>query len=667
MLSANPLANWQTPQEGQMAEEQEFTPFVPANRSIAEWTITSVLLGTVLAVIMAAANTYAGLYAGMTASASIPASVISMGILRGVLRRGTILENNMVQTIASSGESLAAGIIFTVPALVLTGVWKTFKFWPTTLIAMCGGLLGVLFMIPLRRNLIIEEKELVYPEGLACAKVLEAGETGGSGAAYVFSAMGVGMIFKALVGAFAIVRETVEGAVRVGKSVLYVGSDMSVLLLGVGYVVGINISILVFLGGAIAWFIAMPIYTALHNVPADANLLNAVNEIWRGQIRYMGIGAMVVGGLASIVKMRGAIGKSLRPTIKGHRHADPAAIPRTDQDMSQRSIGLLIAASVVGIFAVYMYLTHAVGISLLSTVLMVFASFFFVAVASYLVGLVGSSNSPVSGMTICAILFASAVLLLAGMRGDQGILAALGIAGVVCCAASTAGDISQDLKTGYFVGATPRWQQWGEVIGATVPALVIAPVLILLLKAYGIGTGEPRALAAPQAQLFSNIATSMFTDKPMPWLMVGLGVLIGGAVLAIDEVLKRSKAGFRAHVMPLAVGIYLPLGLAVSMLLGGLVSLAVKRLARKRGDEDAAEHRGILFGSGLIAGEAVAAIIIAFLLVGLGKDAAGKSRLPIEIMDNWAVSLLMFAVAIAVMMYVALRSGPAKGSSEKKD
>jgi putative OPT family oligopeptide transporter len=638
-----------------MAEAQKFKPFVPPEASIKEWTVTSVLLGTVLAVIMAAANTYAGLYAGMTASASIPAAVISMGILRGLLKRGTILENNMVQTIASSGESLAAGIIFTIPALVMTGVWTEFKFWPTTLIAMCGGLLGVLFMIPLRRSLIVEEKELVYPEGLACAKVLEAGETGGSGAAYVFSAMGVGMVFKALVGAFEMVKETVEGAVRVGKSVFYFGSDMSVLLLGVGYVVGLNIGVLVFLGGAIAWFVAMPIYTAVHGVAADADLLTATNDIWRNQIRFMGIGAMVVGGLASIAKMRGAMGKSLRAALYGHKHAEAGQLLRTDQDMSQKAIVLIILASIIGIFGVYMYLTHSLAVTTVSTVVMVVASFFFVAVASYLVGLVGSSNSPVSGMTICAILFASAVLLLFGMKGSQGILASLGVAGVVCCAASTAGDISQDLKTGYFVGATPRWQQWGEVIGATVPALVIAPVLTLLMKAYGIGTGGPKALAAPQAQLFANISTSMFTDKPMPWLMVGIGLAIGVVILAIDEVLRRRQAGFRAYVMPLAVGIYLPLGLSVSILIGGMISMVVKRFAAKRADAADVEHRGILFGSGLIAGEAMAAIIIAFLLVGLGKNDAGESRLPIKILESSAVSLLVFGAAVALMIYVALR------------
>jgi putative OPT family oligopeptide transporter len=649
-----------------MAEADSFKPFVPAEKSIPEWTVASVLLGTVLAVVMAAANTYAGLYAGMTASASIPAAVLSMGILRGALRRGTILENNMVQTIASSGESLAAGVIFTVPALVITGVWTDFKFWPTTLIAMCGGLLGVLFMIPLRRNLIVEDKSLVYPEGLACAKVLEAGEAGGSGAVYVFSALGVGAVFKGLVGGVQVVKETVEGAVRVGKSAWYFGSDMSVLLLGVGYVVGLNIAVLVFLGGVIAWFVGMPIYTAMHGVPGDAALVDGMKELWRNEIRFMGIGAMVVGGLASIIRMRGSIGKSLSTAIYGHKHAEGTVPIRTEQDMSQKWITILILASVAGIFGVYMYLTHAIGITIVSTVVMVVASFFFVAVASYLVGLVGSSNSPVSGMTICAILFASAVLLLMGMKGAPGILAVLGIAGVVCCAASTAGDISQDLKTGYFVGATPRLQQWGEVIGATVPAIVIAPVLTLLLKAYGIGTGEPRALAAPQAQLFANISTSMFTDKPMPWIMVGIGILIGIAILAIDEVLRRQQAGFRAHVMPLAVGIYLPFGLSVPILVGGLASLFIKRLARRHGDQEAAEHRGVLLGSGLIAGEAVMGIILAFLMVGLGKDVAGKSKLPIEVLKSSPVSLVLFAAAVAMMIYLALRPSLTKRVNDKK-
>jgi putative OPT family oligopeptide transporter len=629
-----------------MAERQEHKPFVPPEKSVAEWTVASVLLGTVLAIVMAAANTYAGLYAGMTASASIPAAVLSMGILRGAMRRGTILENNIVQTIASSGEALAAGVIFTIPALVIAGVWTDFKFWPTTLIAMCGGLLGVLFMIPLRRTLIIEEKGLVYPEGLACAKVLEAGETGGSGAAYVFSALGVGAIFKALVSGVSVIKGAVEGAFQVGRSVFYLGSDMSVLLLGIGYVVEVNIAVLVFIGGAIAWIIGIPVYTALHGMAPGTNLLDGVNAVWGSEIRYMGIGAMVVGGLASIMKMRGSISKSLRTAVAGYKQADVPKL-RTDTDISPRNVLLMTLAAIVGVFWVYLYLTHSVGITILSTVVMVVASFFFVAVASYLVGLVGSSNSPVSGMTICTILLASGLLLLAGMKGTGGILAALGVAGVVCCAASSAGDISQDLKTGYFVGATPRLQQWGEVIGATVPAIVIAPVLTLLMKAYGIGS---TALPAPQATLFANITKSMFTGQRMPWTMVGIGVAIGVAILLIDEALRRRESPFRAHVMPVAVGIYLPFSLSVPILLGGLANYAVKRIASRRGDADAAVHRGILFGSGLIAGEAVAGIIIAFLMVGMKKG-----RIPVQVLSNSAVSLLFFALAIAGIMFVSLR------------
>jgi putative OPT family oligopeptide transporter len=409
----------------------------------------------------------------------------------------------------------------------------------------------------------------------------------------------------------------------------------------------------------------MPIYTAMHGVPGDAALVDSMKEVWRNQIRFMGIGAMVVGGLSSIIRMRGSIGRSLSTAIHGHRRAEGTVPVRTDNDMSQRWQVILILAAIVGVFAVYMYLTHSIGITIVSTVVMVIASFFFVAVASYLVGLVGSSNSPVSGMTICAILFASAVLLLMGMRGQTGILAALGVAGVVCCAASSAGDISQDLKTGYFVGATPRRQQWGEVIGATVPALVIAPVLTLLLKAYGIGTGGPKALAAPQAQLFANISTSMFTDKPMPWIMVAIGVLIGIGILGLDEILRRNQASFRAHVMPLAVGIYLPFGLSVPILVGGFASLAVKRIAARHGDEEGAGHRGVLLGSGLIAGEAVMGIILAFLMVGLGKDAAGKSRLPVEVLKSSPVSVALFAAALALMIYLALRPSLAKRADRK--
>jgi putative OPT family oligopeptide transporter len=645
-----------------MPEDKQFKPFVPAEKSVAEFTLASVILGVVLGLIMTAANTYAGLYAGMTVTASIPAAVISMGILRGLLGHGTILENNIVQTIASAGESLAAGIIFTMPALVIVGIWKDFNFWTVTVIAISGGLLGVLFMIPLRRTLIVEEKELIYPEGLACAEVLEVGESKGSGVVYIFSAIGVGAIFKAWVSALGIIKGTVEGAWAAGKTAFYFGCDMSVLLLGIGYIIGMNISVLVFIGGALGWIVGIPIYGAIRGMPEAGNLVDSAYTVWSTQIRYMGVGAMIVGGLWSIVKIRSGIAKGLRDALFGREHLEKGPIPRTDQDLKQRIVLMITLITLVSIFFIYLSLTKSVGITVVSTVSMVVAGFFFVAVSSYIVGLVGSSNNPISGMTICTILFASALLLLAGMRGTEGILAALGVAGVVCCAAATAGDISQDLKTGYLVGATPRRQQFGQVLGVVIPAFVIAPVLTVLQKAYGIGSPE---LPAPQATLFASIARAMFTEHPMPWMMVEIGAGLGIVLVILDEFLRRSGSGFRAHVMPVAVGIYLPLGLAVPILTGGIVQSLVRRAARKRGDEEAAVHRGILFGSGLIAGEAIMGIIVAFLIVG-------GLHLPINLFGGlryfagWmhdVTSLVVFALAIVALAAVSMRREANKGVS----
>jgi putative OPT family oligopeptide transporter len=637
-----------------MEDQKKFVPFVPPEKSIAEFTIAAVILGVVLGTIMTAANTYAGLYAGMTVTASIPAAVISMGILRGIFRRGTILENNIVQTIASAGESLAAGIIFTIPALVIVGVWHEFKFWPVTIIAISGGLLGVLFMIPLRRTLIVDEKELIYPEGLACAEVLEVGERKGSGVVYIFTAIGIGIVFKSLVSAVSIIRGTVEGAWASGRTAFYFGSDMSVLLLGIGYIVGLNIGVLVFIGGAIGWIIGIPLYGAAHGVPAEGSLVDWAYGIWSTQIRYMGVGAMIVGGLWSIVRIRSGIAKGLKDALFGREHLEKGPIPRTEQDLKQKLVLLLTVITIASVLGVYLYLLPSAGVAVVSTVAMVVAGFFFVAVSSYIVGLVGSSNNPISGMTICTILFASGLLLLAGMSGSQGILASLGVAGVVCCAAATAGDISQDLKTGYMVGATPRRQQMAQVLGVVIPAFVIAPVLTVLHKAYGIGSTE---LPAPQATLFASIARAMFTEAEMPWNMVMIGAVIGIALVALDEYLRSRESGFRAHVMPVAVGIYLPLGLAVPILIGGLVQRIVKSTTRGRGDQEAAVHRGVLFSSGLIAGEAIMGIVVALLIVGgltLPVPLLEVLHLPTGLFQNF-ISVFLFIVVIITLILVSLR------------
>ena len=629
-------------------------PFVPAEKRIREFTFQAVLLGTLLAFVMTAANVYLGLYAGMTVSASIPAAVISMGILRGILKRGTILENNIVQTMASAGESLAAGIIFTIPALVIAGVWTDFKYWPITLIAMFGGIIGVVFMVPLRRPLIAEKSELVYPEGVACAKVLETGEKRGSGVAYVFSAMILAAVFKFLVSGYSIIRGTVESAWRSGRTAFYAGSDMSVALLGVGFIIGANVSTLVFLGGAIAWLVGIPILMAVRGASDTGSALEAMNDLWNTQIRYMGVGAMIVGGIVSIINVRHGIVKGIRSIVLGYSGSGTGiGIERTDQDMGRKMILIVGLAAIIPTFFLYSYLTASVPIAIVAGIGMIITGFFFVAVSSYMVGLIGSSNNPVSGMTISTLLLTSGLLLLFGMTGNQGIIASLGVAGVVCCAACMAGDTSQDLKTGYLVGATPWKQQLGLILGVIFPAFIIAPILTVLHTAHGIGVqvkpGVP-FLRAPQANLFASISKAMFTDRSLPWTMVLIGIGIGLALLAIDSYLQKRNSPFRAYVMPVAVGIYLPMSLSTPILIGGFLNLVVARSLRGRTAEEQEEglHTGVLFSSGLIAGESITGIIIAALIFA-------KFDLPKTLISSAPLSLAIFAASVLALFWVAMK------------
>lgn len=641
-----------------LSNSKNLPPTKSDARDLAEFTIKAVLLGCVLGVLMTAANVYLGLFAGMTVSASIPAAVISMGILRGLMRTGTILENNIVQTMASAGESLAAGIIFTMPALVIAGVWKDFKFWPVTLVAILGGMLGVLFMIPLRRALIIEEEELVYPEGVACAEVLKTGESGGSG--IVFGALGVGALFKFLTSGLGLIVSSVEGAWRFGRSALFFGCDISPALVAVGYIVGLNVATLIFLGGAIGWLICIPVYYLVAGYPAGTeSVVDVMHATWKSQIRFMGVGAMIVGGLWSIIGVRHGIVKGFQGATAAYknRHAKNT-IERTEQDMDIRTILYMLIPTTVAIFFLYRALTGSWSISITAGIIMVAAAFFFVAVSSYIVGLVGSSNNPVSGMTISTMLFASILLLLFGMTGTTGMLAALGIAGVVCCAACTAGDVSQDLKTGHLVGATPRKQQWAQVIGVLVSAFVIAPILMILHTAYGIGIQVNEGtefLKAPQANLFAGIAKAMFMQgEAMPWNMVGVGAGIGIFLIVLDSILKARGSQFRTYVMPVAVGIYLPWSLGVPIFFGGLAAWLTGRLSGGGENGQAAIHRGVLISSGLIAGEALMGILVAILIVF-------KIQLPGIEMAPSTQNLLSVGLLIAVVLGIIVISRRRKG------
>ncbi len=621
----------------------------PSAANGVELSTQAVVLGLIIGLVMTAANTYLGLYAGMTVSASIPAAIVSMALLRGVLRRGTILENNIVQTMASAGESVAAGIIFTVPALVISGVWTDFPYWKVTMIGMLGGVLGVLFMIPLRRTLIVEDKDLIYPEGVACAEVLEAGEQGGRSLVAILLAVIGGVVFKSLIGLIGVFRSTVEGALRAGGTLLYFGTDVSVALLGVGVIVGLEIGVLVFAGGAIGWVVAIPIYYLANPLPAG-DVLDAAWDAWSGQIRYMGVGAMIIGGLWSMFSIRKGIAKGVREAILGFRSKQGATIDRTDQDLPTSRTALILVISAVATVFLYWTLTGSASVALVAGVLMVIASFFFVAVSSYIVGLVGSSNNPISGMTICALIFASVVLLLLGMSGTMGILAALGVAGVVCCAAATAGDTSQDLKTGFLVRATPWRQQLAQFIGTVIPAFIIAPVLTLLHHGYGIGTGGAQALRAPQATLFASIASALFDSGALPWTMVSIGAGVAAGLIVLDRRLEKAGSSFRAHVMPVAVGIYLPLSLSVPIVAGGLLSHFLKAAGSKYGQagREAANRLAVLIASGLIAGEAIAGILIA---VPRTLPQTRDWTLPVPVIDSNLLTLAALAAVMATIYY----------------
>lgn len=564
-----------------------------------ELTVTSITLGLVIGIAMTAATVYLGLYAGMTVSASIPAGVLAMGFYRGVLRRqDAVLESNIVQTMASAGESLAAGIIFTVPALLIVGAWNDFAFWPTTLIAACGGTLGVIFMVPLRKALIEDDKTLIYPEGVACAQVLKAGAQTGDQRGFhaILQGLGLSALFKFLSSGLGIFKGSVEKATFAGKSSLFVGGDISPALLAVGYIVGLPVTLLVLLGGVFAWLIAIPLMGTPESM-VGSGALDVAWGLWSTQVRYIGVGAMVVGGLWSLLGVR----KSFVAGVKALGDAG-----QNRRDLSPTILGTLLLLNIIVMFFLYHSMIGAWGISVVTTLAMVIASFLFVAVSSYVVGLVGSSNNPVSGMTISALLGTSALFLVFGFTGESAILATLGVAGVVCCAACSAGDCSQDLKTGSLIGATPRAQQIAQIIGVVIPAFIIAPTLTLLHHAYGIGD----KLKAPQATLFASLTKAIFGDGSLPmdkiWIGAGLGVII----IAIDALLLKNKK-FRLHLMPIAVGIYLPVTLATPMVLGGIVQWIVNRKYPQR---EEGNDNGVLFSSGLVAGESLMGVLIAVLI-----------------------------------------------------
>ena len=592
-----------------MNKNTEFKPYIPAEKVTPELTVTSVIMGCILAVIFGAANAYLGLRVGMTVSASIPAAVISMGVIRVILRRNSILESNMVQTIGSAGESLAAGAIFTMPALFLwaeEGLSDKPGIVEITLIALCGGILGVLFMVPLRNALIVKEHAtLLYPEGTACADVLLAGEEGGANASTVFSGMGLAAIFKFVVDGLKLLPADVSAAFKSFKG--EIGMEVYPALLGVGYIVGPQIASYMFVGSVIGWMVIIPLiclfgpdtwlYPAdVGTTIADLYAAGGAAKIWSTYVKYIGAGAIATGGIISLIKSLPLIITTFRDSIKSMKGGKNTNTARTAQDLPMQMILFGIVAMILIIWVV-----PAIPVTLLGAAIIVVFGFFFATVSSRMVGLVGSSNNPVSGMAIATLLIATMSIKASGNTGIDGMTAAIAIGSVICIVAAIAGDTSQDLKTGYLLGATPKKQQMGEIIGVVVSGLAIGGVLYLLNAAWGYGGTE---VPAPQATLMKMIVEGIMGGN-LPWNLVFIGVFLAIAL----EIL-------RVPVMPFAIGLYLPIYLNASIMIGGVVRMFMDR--RKNVDEETKTKQttdGTLYCAGMIAGEGLVGILLAIFAV----------------------------------------------------
>ena len=626
-----------------MNENTEFKPYIPAEKVTPELTVTSVIMGCILAVIFGAANAYLGLRVGMTVSASIPAAVISMGVIRVLLRRNSILESNMVQTIGSAGESLAAGAIFTMPALFLwaeEGLSDKPGIVEITLIALCGGILGVLFMVPLRNALIVKEHAtLLYPEGTACADVLLAGEEGGANASTVFSGMGLAAIFKFVVDGLKLLPADVAAAFKSFKG--EIGMEVYPALLGVGYIVGPKIASYMFVGSLMGWMVIIPMiclfgpdtwmYPAAEGTTIAQLYANGgAAAIWSTYVKYIGAGAIATGGIISLIKSLPLIVTTFRDSMKSMKGSKSTSTERTAQDLPMQFI-------LLGVFAMVfiIWIVPAIPVTLLGAFIIVIFGFFFATVSSRMVGLVGSSNNPVSGMAIATLLISTMVIKGSGQTGIDGMKAAIAIGSVICIIAAIDGDTSQDLKTGYLLGATPKKQQMGEMLGVVVSGLAIGGVLYLLNAAWGYGTAE---IPAPQAQLMKMIVEGIMGGN-LPWGLVFIGVFLAICL----EIL-------RIPVMPFAIGLYLPIYLNATIMIGGVVRGLLDR--RKGVDEKtktAQSTDGTLYCAGMIAGEGLVGILLAvFAVFGISLDMSGIVNFGniggVVLMIIMILSLLKFSI-----------------------
>lgn len=626
-----------------MENKKDFKPYVSADRNEPEITVTSIIVGVILAIVFGAANAYLGLRVGMTVSASIPAAVIAMGVIRIILKKNSILESNMVQTIGSAGESLAAGAIFTLPALFLwaaEGIMEKPSFWEITAIALLGGLLGVFFMIPLRNALIVKEHEnLPYPEGTACAEVLRAGENSGANASTVFAGMGFAAIFKFIIDGLKLVPG--EIALRVKGFAGEIGTQIYPAVMSVGYICGPKIASYMFSGGVFSWLVIIPLIVMFGEniiIYPGTDTIGSIyanggaSAIWGTYIRYIGAGALAAGGIISLIKVLPLIFNTFKEAVKGISISGSDNKLRTNQDIDIKLVVWCIA-----IITLLVWLLPPIPVSFLGAMVVVVFGFFFATVSSRMVGLVGGSNNPVSGMAIATLIVATLLLKVTGSVPSDSMRGAIAVGSIICIVAAISGDTSQDLKTGFLLGATPKKQQIGELIGIVASAVAIGFTLYLLDSAWGFGSEE---LAAPQATLMKMIVEGVMNAN-LPWNLVIIGMFIAITV----EILG-------IPVLPFAIGIYLPVHLNACIMVGGLVRLAVEK-SKKTSQEKV--NGGILFCSGMIAGEGLIGILLAVLAVfSLDSlvDISGFLNMP-----SWlstALALVVFATIVFAVLKASL-------------
>lgn len=648
-------------------EKKTFVPFVPASSNMAELTVKAVVLGSLMAIVLGAANAYLGMKAGLTVAATFPAAVVAMAALR--VFGGTVLEENIARTTASVGEALVAGAIFTIPAFVISGAWDELRYWESTFIMIIGGVLGVLFVIILRRTLVVEA-DLPFPESVAAAEIVKAGQGGQTGAAYVFGAMGLAGAWEFLKNpnGLQLVQDSANRWFSLGKSTVeilqnkveYIGGMLlatpaaSPALIGVGYIVGMRVSAVLFSGAVMGWLMLVPLALFLNpalvsSLGAGESMVDLANSVWSNQIRPLAVGTMIIAAFYTLYNLRTSLIGGIKNALRDIGKSSGVEAPdRTEVDLDFKKVFIGIGVLAIATFALYYHFAQNLGGAIVLTVVMVILGFLFSAVAGYLVALIGSSNNPISGLTLSALIIAAVLMVFLGVTDVHGIAAVLGVAGVVCCAAGVAGDMMQDLKVGHILGGTPWRMQVGELIGVVVAAVVLAFPLMALHKVYVIGSA---ALPAPQAGLMALMAKGI-VGGDMAWPLV-----IVGMFLAIGLILINAPSP-----MLIAVGMYLPFESTAAIFVGGVIKWLLDRRLSAQGATDeektTAENTGILVSSGLIAGEALMAVMLAFVV--LGGDFSGILKSLTELLrDNssahFSLSLIIYPVLLYLLVFLPLK------------